>query len=558
MKKIFSIILCLLCIINSIVCFAANDNYLKKIEQIYSKMPEINVYVHSNSDISGNVKGYISEDELSLTDCKPFDREEGISYIFMFDCSTSVTNTQMEQMKNSVVNFINKNTYNNDKYTIVSFGKTIDVLADGSNSKSEIISAVKSMKNNQTATVLFDAVSMVKKISENADDIYPQKRMCVVFTDAVDYTVGGTTRDELLNTARVAGAPIYVVAINPSNKESIDVLGQVARASGGEIKVATNGNINGAFLDAVNELNSIYKISFMADTNVVLSGESDMRVWIGDECLEHKFVSTSWTVDDIAPYISSTELVSDRELRVFFSEKVRNANASDNYTVKKGISSYTINTVLYDDASNSAILIFDDYLGKGIYSITVANIVDKSMEKNPLTEEYSFEITGFRASMINFKNFFVKFWWAFVILAFLIAAFIMLLVIKKRKGIVLIDNKATFGDNIKYETVPAAPLPTHYLQLAMEMPNGSVTNLDINIVQSIIFGRAETCEVTIDDGNMSRQHFAIELENGMLFIQNLSQTNGTLLNGIALQSKRKLSLGDVIMAGQEKFTVNKI
>ena len=558
MKKFVSVILCLLLVLCNVVCLASNELKTKKVEQVYSKMPDVSVYVNTPVSSSDSIKGYIDEKELEFLSVEPFNRDEGVSFVFMFDCSTSVSNSQMSGMKKSVIDFINNDSNANDKFTIVSFGKTIEVLADGTKSKKDVVSAINSMKNNQTATVLFDAVSKAKDIFENADDTYPQKRMCVVFTDAVDYTVGGTTMSELMNVSETAGAPIYVVAINPSNKTSIDVLGQVSRVSGGEICVATNGDIKSAFKKALNSLDTLYRIDFESDTNVAASGEHSLRIWINDECIERNFLTSKWKEDTIPPQVISAEAISGKELKITFSEKVKNAGVAESYTVKKGVTAYEITDVLYDEDTNTAVLSFKNYLGAGGYTLSTANITDNSMEKNLLVSAYSFEISGFKAFMYNILNFIINYWLILAIIGLLVLILVTYIIIKKRKGIVMLDNKATFADNIKYEPVPAEPLPTHFIKLSMETADGAVTNLDINIVQSIIFGRAESCEVTIDDSSMSRQHFAIEVENDMLFIQNLSQTNGTLLNGVELQSKRKLSVGDAISAGQEKFVVKKI
>ncbi len=565
MKKIVALCISIAFIFTALVSFAAPEGYdTSKIEQVYARMPEIKAYLQLSKPIDGRaVSGFVDANELTLTGHAPFDREEGVSFVFMFDCSGSVTSSQMKAMKKAVVDFVKSNTYSNDKYTIISFGERIDILADGSNTAEEVIAAVNSMKNNQNTTVLYDAVKAVKQISDNADSTYPKKSMCVIFTDAVNDNVGGTTGEEVIEVARTAGTPIYAVAINPNIKESIDSLGAIARASGGDVCVATGGNIDAAFKKAVSSLDTVYEISFTANTNKALLDESTLSIRIGDKAsgdsIERKFNSTAWTADNEAPYVVSAEAVSDKELHVIFSESVENAGKTESYSVKKGSDTFKIKDVRYDDKTRTAVISLDEYISNGSYEIVFSGITDCSMEKNALSDSHTFKVTGYSASMASIKNFgSSNGGWLIAILVIIIVAVSAYVIIKKRNGIIVLDNKATFGDNIKYEHKAPKSLPTHYLKLTMETADGGITNLDINIVQSIIFGRAETCEVTVDDSSLSRQHFAIELEDGMLFIQNLSQTNGTLLNGIPLAAKRKLELGDVISAGQERFTVSKI
>ncbi len=558
MKKIVCLLICFSLMFTSFFALAANA---EKIEQVYSKLPEIKAYVKLDASYDkADITGYKNSDVLVTQSVEPFATDKGVSYIIMVDCSTSVSNSQLADIKKCVTSFIS-NSNENDRFVIASFGRTIDILSNDTASKEDAISALSGMDNNQTATVLFDAVSAVDEICEKLDSSSPSKRVCIIFTDAVDYTVGGTTIDELINTAEKSAAPIYTVAIDSGNKQSIDVLGRVSRMSGGEVFVANSGIAN-AFAKVSDEIGSLYEISFLSKTNIVDHEASNLRIQLrngaNESFVEKKFMTLSWNTDNVAPVILSAQQTGEKSVEIVFSEAVENAGNAENYTVKNGISVFPVASVLYNSETNSATINFVDEPGQGSYTISTANITDSSMEKNAVAGEFTFELAGFNAAMINVKNFFIHFWWAIVALVLIAVILVMFIIIKKRKGIVMVDNKATFADNIQYEEVKAEPLPTHYLQLIMEYADGRMTNLDINITQSIIFGRASSCEVTIDDDSLSRQHFAIELADGGLVIQNLSQTNGTLLNGVLMQSPRRLELGDVIVAGQEKFTVSKI
>lgn len=560
MKRFLSALLAIaIFLIPLAVCADSADSF--RIEQVYSNMPEIKAFVKAGNKDTDDISGYIGSKKLHLSESEPYDRNDGISFVFMFDCSTSVSSYQMSSMKKTVTDFINANANPNDRFVIVAFGETVDILFDGNGSPSEATDAVATLRNNQNATVLFDAVNTLNFISKNMDDKFPKKSMAVVFTDAVDYNIGGTTKEEMLDACSKTSIPLYVVAINPNNKTSVDMLGQVARTSGGSIFVAKNGNIPAAFDEVLNSLKDLHVVTFRSDSNVISDDARTLRIVFGGSssaALERKFVSGTWQKDNKKPVISAVEVVSSKSILVHFSEQVANAGKASNYTVKKGAGDRKISSVLYDEKTHTATINFEDSIGQGKYKISLANITDRSMEKNPLDSDYAFSVTGFKAFMLSLGNFFKHTWWVFVLLIFVVIALIMIAIIRKRKGIIMVDNKATFADNVKYEPKPAEPLPSMHIQLIMEYANGGVTNLDINIVRSMIFGRSEGCEVKIDDNSLSRQHFVLEVENGQLLIQNLSQTNGTFLNGVLLNSKRVVSLGDEITAGQEKFTVTKM
>ena len=562
MKRIVSFILAIFCFL-TLSPVMAEEYQTGMIEQIYSRMPEIKAYVRLTDPVGDQaVTGFLNSKELSTVSHQAFDREDGVSFVLLFDCSTSVTSAQMQGMKNAVVDFVKNSAYPNDRFTVVAFGETISILTNASADRQEVLDAVNSMRNNQNATVLYDAVDAVRQITEKADASAPTKQMCVIFTDAVDYNLGGTTDVEVLRVAESAGTPIYAVAINPNDKASIDSLGAIARASGGNVCVAKGGNIAGAFQNALSNLNGLYEISFMADTNRVSLTEEAFSISIGEKSdgkiLERKFRSAAWTADTTPPQIVSTEVLTDREFSITFSEPVSQAGKGENYTVKKGEETLHIQDVRYEEQTNSAILSFQEFLGSGTYTITVSNITDSSMEENRLTGDYSFKRTGWAAFLANFKGSDNgSGGWLLVLFIVIILSIIFAVALKKKKSVVVVDGKTVPADSIQYE-YQKNELPKAYLKLMMETADGTTANMDINIVQSIIFGRAESCEVTVDDRSLSRQHFAIEAEEGMLFIQNLSETNGTLLNGIMLQAKRQLSVGDVIAAGQERFTVLKI
>ena len=567
MKRIVCLLLCMLCLCFTCQVFAEpSDLTVNSIEQIYSRMPRMKAYVRLSDPVGEQaVTGFLNSKELTTVSHKAFDRAEGVSFVLMFDCSTSVSASQMQAMKRTAQNFVKNSAAAKDCFTVVSFGTKIQILTDASSDRQQVLDAIASMKNNQNGTVLYDAVDAVRQITEQAPQTAPTKQMCVIFTDAADYNLGGTTSIEVLRVAESAGTPIYAIAINPNDRASIDSLGAIARASGGNVFVATGGNIEKAFQNAMTTLDDLYEIEFASDSNKVSLTEENFSICVGDKAsgkvLERKFRSAAWEKDTTPPTIVSTEVLSDCELSIQFSEPVDNGGKPENYTVRNGETTLQIQDVRYDETTCTAILSFQEYLGSGNYSVALSNITDSSMEQNPLIQEHSFRLSGWTAFLLGLKGNGggSDGGWLFVLVIVIVLAIIFAVILKKKKNVVVMNGKEVPLDSVQYEYQQQQnELPKAYLKLMMETADGNTANLDINLVQSVIFGRAPSCEVTVDDSNLSRQHFAIEAEDGMLFIQNLSETNGTLLNGILLQAKRQLAVGDVIAAGQERFTVIKI
>jgi pSer/pThr/pTyr-binding forkhead associated (FHA) protein len=65
----------------------------------------------------------------------------------------------------------------------------------------------------------------------------------------------------------------------------------------------------------------------------------------------------------------------------------------------------------------------------------------------------------------------------------------------------------------------------------------------------VILGRSNDCDLPIHSSEASRLHAAVRAEGGRYFIRDLGSTNGTSLNGIALETESVLSAGDRIGVG---------
>lgn len=71
------------------------------------------------------------------------------------------------------------------------------------------------------------------------------------------------------------------------------------------------------------------------------------------------------------------------------------------------------------------------------------------------------------------------------------------------------------------------------------------------------FGRSSDCDLTIDDKAVSRNQFNIIINDGKVYIEDLSSSNGTFVNNIRILSITELFNGDQIKVGQSSFTFGK-
>lgn len=69
-------------------------------------------------------------------------------------------------------------------------------------------------------------------------------------------------------------------------------------------------------------------------------------------------------------------------------------------------------------------------------------------------------------------------------------------------------------------------------------------------------GRSSTCEISMPDPALSRNHCLFELRDGDLWVTDLASANGTVVNGVALGAdSRRLAVGDVVSAGDSSLVI---
>jgi pSer/pThr/pTyr-binding forkhead associated (FHA) protein len=74
----------------------------------------------------------------------------------------------------------------------------------------------------------------------------------------------------------------------------------------------------------------------------------------------------------------------------------------------------------------------------------------------------------------------------------------------------------------------------------------------------LIVGRHPSSAICIGDPKLSRYHCAFVSDDENVFIESLGATVATLLNGSAVEGRRKLKPGDVITAGRTEFLFYKL
>ena len=89
--------------------------------------------------------------------------------------------------------------------------------------------------------------------------------------------------------------------------------------------------------------------------------------------------------------------------------------------------------------------------------------------------------------------------------------------------------------------------------LIAERGGGLEKNHRFDLIGGLSIGRSKDADVQIDDRYASSIHARAFSREGRFFVEDMSSTNGTLLNGATLQGEAELIDGDTVQIGDTVF-----
>ncbi|KJU84472.1 von Willebrand factor type A [Candidatus Magnetobacterium bavaricum] len=167
----------------------------------------------------------------------------------------------------------------------------------------------------------------------------------------------------------------------------------------------------------------------------------------------------------------------------------------------------------------------------------------------------------------------LKSYWFYIALGVILLLIVLFVVIarkrKTKKELQQKEDRAIFADaplhaNLASTVVKHPPadkkagghakgLPIKLVMLG-NMSNN--TTYDANLVSRIIIGRNKSkCDLLIADEEISSIHCELIREGNTVYIRDLGSTNGTLVNGVQIKERLKLTPGDLISLGQLEMRI---
>lgn len=571
-RSIAAALLMILTLLFALPAFAATSDYA--IEQVYINMPAVTAFYRGGD---GNVSASLGGEKLTMSDegaARFGDTGMGAEYYILVDISGSIPDDRFADVKNSVIRFIQEKRPQ-DKVILYSFGDTVTQILNGSEDAAAAEGLINAMVNDNQNTALYDAIDTATDAIVTAGDTSESRRLIVVISDGKDCADNTRSNNSAEKTLNNAGVALYTVAVENDEGDSPEEITQyqgqfssISRDTGGIPWTAQNSEqsvyegltaIQTSVLDG-------YRATFSAKTNRVSNKREDFSLDYGDNHVETRTVRVARnTPDTEAPAASVIFDDEDREqdnrITVEYSEQMLNADKASSYSVSTGDESVPVAQVIELEPGESYQLVFSDKMKSGDYTLKISNTVtDASNEENPLK---SARLTFTRD--IPEENAFLKFakerWYVLAAAAAALAVLIVFLAKKGKKKeeeqqAEVVNNVDVGGSGKRVQNhVVMKQVPTKNVTIWISNGRDQPRQVRQVISGSLIVGRAKSCDLYCDDPMMSKQHFALELDKGDIFIQDLNSRNGTSVNGIRIPGRQKIGRHDEITAGNLKFVI---
>lgn len=90
--------------------------------------------------------------------------------------------------------------------------------------------------------------------------------------------------------------------------------------------------------------------------------------------------------------------------------------------------------------------------------------------------------------------------------------------------------------------------------------NGEAQQVKVNVLPAVLGRDSATCDLPIKEPAVSRRHARLVVDNGTLYLEDVSEHNGTYINGTKLPplGRGKVQQGDKINLGRAEILIDKI
>ncbi len=530
----------------------------RRIGQVYLNMPEVVVYGSGvTPEEMQEGEAWLGQEKLVLQETPQVFGEtgNGIGYYVLVDISASISDGSFARMKASIQT-LQDTLGNEDRLVLYAFGDEVTRVADGEQTPEEMASVLDALDNNNQETLLFEAIYLAAADAERETE--QSRTVFVVLTDGEDFAVGKTQADEALARLQDRSIPVYAFGPADTKKEYLDGLGTFARSSGGTLTVFEKTGEDDLLTGLCESLDSDVCARYRAATNLVSYQTETFSLKLADGVVLRKdAVSDHWIPDEEAPYLTEWQYAGGQAIRLVFSEPLYGMDAAANYQVRysgeDGLADLGVVSVAVDEDLAAAVkLTVDKPVWNGTYELTLTNLTDVSMEKNPLAESsLTIEIDSAETRpepepeperLIPGMPRDISGILFLIFAALIVVAIVVAVTSRKKKAQEETASGQTQDDRIQ-------------MDVRILSAEGGESEAVWEFDGRLLVGRSPSCDICLNDRELSRRHFCLEREKEHVSISDLNSLNGTQVNGKEIHSRHPLMPGDRIEAGTLKITV---
>lgn len=569
------IICCLFMFTLSCKTVWAQDNV--EIEQIYVNMPEITIGIRNieGVDLDG-IEVYRNQDVLENISVELLQNAHlSQTWFVLLDVSKSINAADFDAAKEAVARFADE-LPESEKMILITFGDNVEIILDGTEEKELIQEKISALSRTGMNTQLYEAISKVAQIQDMESSFV--KKNVIVITDGIDAaSLGNTTMQEAAAILTRKGLPVYGLAVEYGEKESVNSFGEFSRSTGGKLRIWKSANIEQCLVEIREEIQKLYLLKVRDKSNQVSYTEETITVNIPkkSQTFGRSVYIDTWQKDTEAPKIVSAKQKGNRKIEVIFSEAIEGMAAAANYQLENESGLLVPVSVEVINECEVELAFREDFF-RGTYQLSGINMTDVSMESNPLTGSMYLELDGLEpeteetnkdietvpVEIIPEKTplLWIHNWGWVVIMAILVilllVGVLLLKKVKEKKHLVVVEKEQFYVDEVstrKHVVVQQEPVICVKLYPKSHLAKQKV--IEHRFSNSIIVGRSDICDIYFDDTLMSRQHFLLEYAEQKMLLTDLETVNGTFVNGVKVIKTRVLQQDDVISAGTMELMI---
>lgn len=568
MKKICGCILTMVVFAMMIpgTCFVSKaENEIPSFGRINVNMPQIIVELRGG-DIQagdGDIQAFLDEEKLTVKNIYEYDagKQKTCTYL-LIDLSKSMK-ASFDDVKQKAIKYIDTTNDNNDVRVITFGGDKVEELVSNSGSKEDIKNEISSLECIEHGTVFYEALNYAYNLSSTAVNEYARE-YALVFSDGEDVQKGSNTYNETSKLYKSHRLPIYAYCSSDASKKATNRFGELARLSGGTIYIGKDDNAFEQLLSVIQDVRIIELESTISEAD---GSTRLLSVKAGNRQLEQNIVINRAMEDKISPKIE--EVYFDISKQVFvirYSEKVKSADLKTVYSIVDGKDNQlNVVKVTKGVTDETYEIKTDANIKNGKYKINVSGVNDGLNEISEKDSTVTVAVDGIKKSNTVFI--------IIAIIVFIIVAILLVILIliknkkvKKQAKIVEkevevpvykdISDRTEVNGSVDY-TAKHHVMSDALITIKLNITTGkSMTHvIETKLGSSLIVGRSSVCDIYIDDAKLSRQHFALEYDNGSVYVMDLQSRNGTMVNGIQINRKQPLRSGDKIYAGLSDIVI---